>query len=189
MPDPTLSASVDALLLCHPASPCPAVGSIEVAAAFAADGGLTVRYRVHGQRDELRIPPPLPCAPADGLWQHTCCEAFIAANDQAGYREFNFSPSGLWAVYRFTDYRQRDTGYTPPAAPQINLQQLADGFALDARLAPQLLPAGRTLHLGLSVVIEAADGGKSYWALAHNAAQPDFHLRQSFTLALNRPSP
>lgn len=184
-----MSASVDALLLCHPASPCPAVGSVEVAASFAADGGLVVRYRVHGQRDALCIPPPLPCAPADGLWQHTCCEAFIAANDQTAYCEFNFSPSGQWAAYRFSDYREGDTGFAPPGVPQISLQPLADGFALGARLAPQLLPAGRTLHLGLSAVIEAADGSKSYWALAHCGEQPDFHLRQSFILTLNRNTP
>jgi hypothetical protein len=45
------------------------------------------------------------------------------------------------------------------------------------------------LQLGLSAVIEAADGSKSYWALAHCATQPDFHLRQSFTLTLNRNTP
>jgi hypothetical protein len=45
------------------------------------------------------------------------------------------------------------------------------------------------LDLALTTVIEASDGSKSYWALRHGAAQPDFHLRQSFTLALKRNTP
>ncbi len=180
---------IDALLTCHPASPCPAVAAIAVSVAATADAGLALRYRIRGTPDGLRLPSPLPPGPADGLWQHTCCEVFIAGHDDAGYREFNFSPSGQWAAYRFTGYREPDTGFMPPAAPQIDLQPQADGFQLDARLAAALLPTGRILQLGLSVVIETADGSKSYWALAHGAARPDFHLRQSFTLTLPRITP
>ncbi len=68
-------------------------------------------------------------------------------------------------------------------------QPRADGFQLDATLPASLLPSAHTLRIGLSVVIEASDGSKSYWALAHGAAQPDFHLRQSFALTLNRTTP
>lgn len=125
-------------------------------------------------------------APADGLWQHTCCEAFIAGKDCSAYREYNFSPSGQWACYRFTGYRQRDPAFTASSRPPIVLRPEADGFQLDATLPADLLPASQTLVIGLSVVIEAADGSKSYWALAHGASQPDFHLRQSFALTLHR---
>jgi hypothetical protein len=189
LPATTLPAPIDALLTCHPASLCPAVTAIEVSVAATADAGLALRYRVRGTPGDLRLPSPQPPGPADGLWQHTCCEAFIAADAQADYREFNFSPSGQWAAYRFTGYREPDTSFVPPTAPQIDLQPLADGFQLDARLAASLLPADRLLQLGLSVVIESADGGKGYWALAHGGARPDFHLRQSFTLTLNRLTP
>lgn len=157
--------------------------------AATGDGGLAVRYRIHGVPDGIRLPAPQPPGPADGLWQQTCCELFIAAGDDPAYREFNFSPSGQWAAYRFTAYRERDADYRPPACPQIVLQPLTDGFCLDATLPPQLVPDNQALQLGLTAVIEAADGSKSYWALAHGAAQPDFHLRESFTLALNRSSP
>ena len=30
-------------------------------------------------------------------------------------------------------------------------------------------------QLGLSAVLEEADGAKSWWALAHPAEEPDFH--------------
>ena len=34
--------------------------------------------------------------------------------------------------------------------------------------------------LGLGAVVEALGGERSYWALAHGAAQPDFHREDSF---------
>lgn len=171
-------------LFCHPASPCTAVQAVE-ATATLSDEGLLLRYFIHAQAGAIRLPEPRPAQAADGLWQHTCCEAFIAPAGSTEYREFNFSPSGQWAAYRFSDYRARDFDFTVQIAPQIELRQHAGGFELTATLAPDLLPAAARLHLGLTVVIEAADGSKSYWALAHAATQPDFHLRQSFSLALS----
>ena len=176
-------------LLCHPATPCAALDALEVSIEPGATGSLVLRYRGQGRPAALLIPSPRPAGPADNLWQHTCCEAFVAAPDNKSYREFNFSPSNQWAVYDFAACRERDAGYSPPDAPRITMQPLADGFELTAELGPALLPADNTLRLGLSAVIEMADGSKSYWALAHCAAQPDFHRRDSFTLSLNRNTP
>ena len=174
-------------LLCQPAHRHTAVHGVAASACLTADGTLVLSYDVRGEPGGLRIPGPLPSGAADGLWQHTCCEAFVAAVDGPEYREFNLSPSGQWAAYRFTAYRERDAAFVPLAAPQIAVAHHADGFRLTARIAPELLPGAKTFNIGLSAVIEAADGGKSYWAFAHAAAQPDFHLRQSFTLTLERP--
>ena len=176
-------------LRCHPASPCAAVRAIEASAIVTASGALALSYRLQGDPEKISIPAPVPPAAADDLWQHTCLEAFVAAADDAGYREFNFSPAGLWANYRFTACRQRDPDFLPPTMPHIAFQRGADGFRLDAVLDPELLPASDHLHIGLTAVIEARDGSKSYWALAHCAAQPDFHLRQSFSLAQQRSTP
>jgi hypothetical protein len=185
---PALSAPNIAALFSHPATPSAIPCRIEVAAATTADGGLALRYRVTCSPVAIRIPAPLPPGPADGLWQHTCCEAFVMEEGD-GYREFNFSPSGQWAAYRFTGYRERDTTFTPGAEPRLSLAPLADGFELRAALPTALLPPSNALQIGLTAVIEAADGSKSYWALAHCASQPDFHLRQSFALTLNRNTP
>ena len=174
-------------LHCHPAAPCPPALRVSASATLTVDGALALHYEVLGDVNTLLIPAPLPPGAADGLWQHTCCEAFVAGEDGMEYREFNFSPSGQWAIYRFSDYRERDAGYQPSVAPTIGFQRQPDGFRLDALLARELLPAARQFHIGLTAVIEGADGGKSYWALAHAAAQPDFHLHQSFTLTLIRP--
>ena len=187
-PHPALPATQIVSLLSHPAAPGTLPCKIEVATEMHADGGLSLRYRVTCPPAKLRLPEAQPPGPADGLWQHTCCEAFVA-EDGESYREFNFSPSGQWAAYRFTGYRERDAAFVVDAAPQISLTPLADGFVLQAMLPAALLPAGQALQLGLTAVIEADDGSKHYWALAHCAAQPDFHVRQSFALTLKRNTP
>ena len=46
----------------------------------------------------------------------------------------------------------------------------------------------RPWRLGLSAVIEALNGEKSYWALAHPPEKPDFHHPDSFTLDLSAES-
>lgn len=186
---PEIDALPAQTLICHPATPAHAVSAIAVSAHFADDGALVLRYRLAAAPAALRLPPPQAPGPADNLWQHTCCEAFIAAVNDPAYQEFNFSPSGQWAAYRFSDYRQRDAAFQPATAPCIELDGSADYLELSARLDAALLPKGRNLQLGLTAVIEAADGSKSYWALRHAAAQPDFHLRQSFALTLPRNTP
>ena len=151
---------------------------------FTENGALRLRYCVTGTP---LLPTPQTPAAADNLWQHTCCELFVANADEDAYCEFNFSPSGLWAAYRFTSYRQPDLAFQPATSPQTTLRHLADGFELDALIARELLPTGNSLALGLTAVIEPHDGSKTYWALAHSADQPDFHLPASFTLSLPRP--
>lgn len=104
----------------------------------------------------------------------------MAVAGSPAYREFNFSPSGQWAAYAFSDYRQRAESRTPSVAPTIALRRFPDRLELEATLAPALLPEGVNLELGLNAVIEAADGRLSYWALKHPAGAPDFHLRKGF---------
>lgn len=191
MPEPYVSACRTVALLCHPTSICPGVESIDVRISLAANGGLSLAYRLRGRLDQLAIPSPLPSGSADALWEHTCFEAFVGVAGRPAYREFNFSPSGQWAAYAFSGYRQREEGAVPVPAPEISVRRFSDRLELDAVLGPALLPPaapgttpGATLQLGLSSVVEAADGGRSYWALAHPAARPDFHHRDAFALNL-----
>src|SRR5574343_1920011 len=106
-------------LLPHSADTAP--GHLTLAAGFVwlADGGLHLSYRLQGTIADLILPEPTEPVQMDGLWQHTCCEAFVSENGGPGYREFNLAPSGCWAAYRFTDYRQRDADWQPAAAPHI----------------------------------------------------------------------
>jgi hypothetical protein len=173
-------------LQCHPlaASAVPSnMCELIVSTAFGADDELVVTYECVVGVAEIRLPPPTLAGPADELWRHTCCELFVGVIDNPDYREFNFSPSGQWAIYDFSAYRM--PGVT--ATKEYPLHQFSttpSGWRLIARIPSGLLPQPQTaiLEFGLSVVLEAANGALSYWALAHAREKPDFHDRAGFIL-------
>jgi hypothetical protein len=72
----------------HPDTRASTVDSISVAIDFLPDGKLQLVYRLHGKIDALRLPSVAARSRADGLWRHTCCEAFINMPDSKAYREF-----------------------------------------------------------------------------------------------------
>jgi len=176
-------------LISHPATPLPQVRSLEVALAATGDGGLTAEFDCRCVLGALRLPQARPAAAADELWRHTCCELFAGVAGDAAYREFNGSPSGQWAMYGFSAYRTRDASALNPAppAPRIQFSTDAQGWTLQARLDALALPgvAAARIEIGVAVVLEAADGTLSYWALQHASAQPDFHRRETFVLRLS----
>ena len=172
------------------------VRSIEAHAARGVDGALELAWCLRGDMARLLIPEPRgqqridPADCTDGLWEHTCFEAFVAIAGDAAYREFNFSPSEQWASYAFSDTRQRDQALIRFSAPQISARLFAGRLEIEATIAAADLPptaAGATLQIAIAAVVEAADtidGCHSYWALRHPAALPDFHHRDGFALEL-----
>ena len=160
-------------LVPHPDTPCPAVRGLSLHLDGNARTGLCLTYVLTADPDGVRWPIPAPAARCDELWRHTCLEAFVGVQGEAGYREFNFSPSGAWAAYRFDAYRQ-GMAELPMPAPEIVWQTQGEGSRITVRLPPGALPAGKLL-LGACAVIEAVDGGLSFWALRHAAGRPDFH--------------
>lgn len=186
--------------MCHPATPCAHELQLTVSLALAgavtdagASAGLLLRYQLTGEVSALNVPAPTLPRASDGLWQHTCFEAFVAVPGEAAYREFNFSPSGQWAAYRFGGERVRDTvaeASQLPFEPLIEVTREPHKLVQEVWIARSALPVpktGQTLQLGLSAVLEDTRGRLSYWALTHPAAQPDFHHRGGFALTL--PSP
>ena len=164
----------------HPASPCAALRGIQATVRRNADGSLDVTYRIEGDLDRVRIPPPRPRRPGERLWQHTCCELFVADAAGPGYQEFNFSPSGEWAAFRFTRYREGASFSAPD--PNIGISRAAGTLDLTAQI--ELNQRGK-LRIGLAAVIEEIDGALSYWALRHAPGKPDFHHRDAFALELD----
>lgn len=172
--------------MCHDRTPSSIVRSIVVEPGCNA-AGLRLVYRLTGALAQLRIPSPRTPAPAGRLWAHTCFEVFVAARSGSGYREWNFSPSGQSAEYAFSGYRERvvsDVAEGAIATPAIVVHGTAHGLALEARLVLPPLSCAE-LEIGLSAVVEDADGSLSYWALRHPSAQPDFHRREGFALSLD----
>ncbi len=144
------------------------------------DGRTMLRYRVDGC-SMLHIPPFSGKGRADDLWQTTCFELFLSRDGGGPYLEFNFSPSGRWAVYYFEAYRQNPQCPELLAQPDIECLRGEDIFILTAFLAaPDLAQAGL---IGVSAVIEEEGGRKSYWALSHPSDKPDFHDPACFIVA------
>ena len=81
----------------HPDSRCGAVTEIAVEVARPGPGLLRLRYLVSGDIGGLSLLPVTAPARADGLWRHTCFEAFLRAGPGEAYHEFNFAPSRRWA--------------------------------------------------------------------------------------------
>lgn len=175
-----------ASLVPHPSTPCPGVDDIHVRISALAGTEMILTYAVSGDIRRLRIPPRRPPRRRDGLWQQTCFEVFVTAEDGPGYREFNFSPSAEWAAYDFHDYRN-GRALEDIAAPAIINRFNENELQLEASLSPFALPDGITLRLGLAAVLEQTDGTLSYWALRHPPGKPDFHHADCFALPLELP--
>lgn len=180
----------------HPASPIgvelqlTASVSRTHSAHHATAPGWCLRYEVRGETAGLRIPEPLPPSQADGLWQHTCFEAFVGVQGEQAYREFNFSPSGQWAMYAFSSERVRDhptEAALQQMAPEITWTSTPGVDVLQAWLPASAWAEGAglmPLQVGLSAVMQGMDGSVSHWALHHPKPHPDFHHRASFILTV-----
>jgi hypothetical protein len=168
----------------HPGSTCDAVAGIEAEALRCGPAGLRLHYIVTGAIGELLLPRPAAPRRQDGLWQHSCFEAFVRSGPDQPYFELNFAPSREWAGYRFEGYRagMADADLAPPT---ISTRADAARFELEAEIAFPVDGPDAPWQLGLSAVIEERNGRKSYWALRHPPGKADFHHPESFALQLD----
>jgi hypothetical protein len=147
---------------------------------------LTVRFTVLGRLADIAIPASAATpVRRGGLWEETCLELFLGVKSSRRYWEFNLSPAGHWNVYRFAGYRkgrQEETAYTTLPF-LVEIQPSALSLALDVAL-DRIIPAGRTLEVGICAVIQDRSGQRTYWALTHRGQRADFHRRDSFMVEL-----
>jgi hypothetical protein len=47
-----------------------------------------------------------------------------------------------------------------------------------------IISEGNSIQVAIASISQSNDGHETYWALTHPNPQPDFHLRESFTLVL-----
>jgi hypothetical protein len=176
-----------AALIAHFTSPAADL-ALDAEVSLTKVGALVFRYRLRAKGEAFSHLAPLFVPRADRaprrtdrLWEHTCLEVFIASG--SAYREFNFSPSGDWAAYDFSDYRQ---GRADAAvkAPPIHARIRLPFFELRADLARGDWDAfSDEMRFGVSAVVETP-GGLTYWALRHTGETPDFHRRDAFLIKL-----
>ena len=156
---------------------------------------LVLAFEIEADLARVRVPAPLENPGiVHGLWEHTCCEAFVALDaaprEGFAYHELNLAPSGAWAAYGFRNYRVPSAVADESLAPRISVTRSADRLELEARVAlDRLSPSyvGAPLRLALSAVVEEIDGTLSYWSLRHSAGRPDFHHADAFALRLEAP--
>ena len=170
----------------HPATPHAEPGfrlwaTVDHAASFGAMATVNIWFGIGAPASRFSIPEADEPRRADGLWKTTCFEAFLRKAGQDDYREWNFAPSGQWAAYDFTAYRDGMAEADVGAPPYIRMEDNLGWWTLGATIAVE---AGRSWALGLSVVLEEKDGTKSFWALAHPGGAPDFHHPDCFAARL-----
>jgi len=197
-------------LRCHPDTPCGPIDGIEVELARVRPLRLQLRFVLMGNIRKVRLRLREPDR-GEGLWRHTCFEAFVRVGGDEDYLEFNLAPSGDWAAYRFDRYREGMARANGAAASPLDTQYRAEpldrerrarlkdaGFDTLERFEPSFfslktelsfpnsmgLAVARPWNLGLSTIVEERNGRMSYWALAHPPGKPDFHDPACFALQL-----
>jgi hypothetical protein len=177
--------SASAELIRHPATACDPIRRIGVEATRTGDA-LALSFSIDGEVSRLALPVSGPPQRVDGLWKHSCFEAFLQSDAGEGYVEFNFSSSGAWAAYRFAG-RRRGRESPGLTAPRMEVRRRPDSLAMNIQISLAGVadfPRSAPIAAGLAAVIEDEHGVLSYWALAHGSAQPDFHDPATFTLRL-----
>ena len=178
-----------AKLTAHPSTPNDAVRSLEVQLRAEEPGILLLQFSLDADMSRVRVPLSGAGGRADGLWKHTCFEAFVAPADTPSYHEFNFSPSLDWAIYRFSAYREGMSPAEIDLAPAISVRRGEDGLELQSAVRLEHLADlrdARHLRIGLAAVIEGENGRLSYWGLRHPPGKPDFHHPNGFALEVTR---
>src|SRR5881394_1737541 len=145
-------------LVSHPHTPSRVSRAVTVNATLTVDAKLSLHYELHGAVARMNIPAPGPARIGWKLWRHTCCELFLRQKSAHAYQEVNFSPSGEWAAYAFTRYREGAPLADESMNPQIAVRPDDEQLELSALVHA---PPG-ALMLGLSVVVEEESGALSY---------------------------
>ncbi|UXR63127.1 DOMON-like domain-containing protein [Bdellovibrio bacteriovorus] len=146
-----------------------------------ADNRLLVKFKIAGNIERILWPKAATqISREDGLWKHTCLEAFVGTGStpRSPYLEVNCAPNGHWNAYSFSSYRE---DMQPALDTRVRLQhhEPEQQEALFEIEIDSQKPFDFTC-LGLTAVIEFTDGSLSYWSLSHPGSDPDFHNKDGW---------
>lgn len=173
---------------CHPDTPAKNIEGFGIEIERQPGGPIRIRYHLDAPVNGLLLGKPGEPVRTDELWKTTCFELFMQVAGSEGYQEFNFAPSGAWAAYSFSAYREGMVDLPMASAPDMRNEASDSHFALEAAFETYADFADRELSIAVTAVIEEINGTKSYWSLAHPDGAPDFHHRDCFTLRLPAPA-
>lgn len=161
------------------------VPDLKIAGNIARDANqLSITYTLNGHLKEVLIAPPSEVpARKQELWKDTCFEFFVGIQDSERYWEFNLSSAGHWNVYRFDAYRQGMLEETAFTTLPFSVHNQSDSLALALNVDLDKIVTA-PLEIAIATVIKHRDGDLTYWALTHQGAEADFHLRDSFIIDL-----
>jgi hypothetical protein len=163
-----VTGASQAVLVAHPQTPAtlPATLVAEVRTVSAAV--LRCEYVLQADLTRLALPAWRAGERRDELWRHTCFEAFVSAREESGYYEFNFSPSGDWAAYRFELPARHDTRALGQA-PAVQVDARPAGWRCARRSSSvDWARPGAPADCGSRSRRPRGPAGRVvYWALAH----------------------
>ena len=181
-------------LASHPTSSAPFLISVLASAGRREDRWLEFDISPRGDMSAIAWPGGGESrwenwTKGDDLWKRTCFECFVRLKGSDAYLEFNFSPDGQWAAYEFDSYRDgmRMASGVNLAVARFWVKERKAGCAAMLELPDAFRSA--EWQIGVSAIIEATNGTKSYWALAHPDGPPDFHDPACFATTLPPPEP
>ncbi len=173
--------------LLRPFTTCTMAENLSITGSLARrPGSVQIEYQVEGALDRIRWPGPSnTTGRCHGLWRHTCFELFFSIKNKDAYWEVNLCQNDCWNVYHFTQYRTGMREEKSIGQPLFRFVTGGDFLSLTCTLELNgLIDDSSDLEVGVSSVIQATDGGTSYWAIDHQGLVPDFHYRPSFCLGL-----
>lgn len=146
---------------------------------------LTISYSLLGDLADVSVPPAETPTRQSQLWEATCFEFFLGTKNDKQYWEFNLSPAGHWNVYCFDDYRQGMKEETAFPILPFSVQSEPDALSVALKInLGAIFAASQGLEMAIAAVVKHSNGDLSHWALKHPGKEPDFHLRDSFTIKL-----
>lgn len=136
-----------------------------------------VWFAVDGPLDEIKWPKKaLSQKFTDKLWETTCFELFAFGPDERTYVEWNFSPSGHYAIYEFSDYRKKVRDLKNLRCQIVARWPQPGRFELIANIERPF----EITKVNFAIVLETKKAEKIYYALSHSKEEPDFHDVRAF---------
>ena len=147
---------------------------------------LQVSWQLTGQLEQFDWPVRNePAGRETGLWKSTCFEFFVSDPKSTPYYEFNFSPSGNWQSFSFSDYRTNMHSCSNLVLREQQVarypQEITINISVECSIAENVT---KKLKAGICAILLDRQGVYHYYALRHGNCKPDFHSKSDHSLIL-----